>query len=303
MPTVLIGGGSGLIGTRLSQLLDDQGYDVLHLSRKERPNAPFRTYQWDVQAGTIDEEAVQQADYVINLAGAGIADKPWTKSRKELIISSRVNTARLFRDAFQRLNDYPKAYLSSTAIGYYGDRGEQLVQESDPPGQGFLSESTQAWEKAIQEVAETGVRTVGIRIGIVMSTQGGAMEKMMIPFRFYAGTYFGDGQQWYSWVHIDDVCRLFIHAMEQEEMSGFYNGVAPHPARNKDLVEQMKDAMGQTAVVMPAPAFAMRLAMGEMAHAVLDSTKVSAEKTLSTGFRFEHPELGPALKDLIDRKI
>ncbi|HKK78668.1 MAG TPA: TIGR01777 family oxidoreductase [Phaeodactylibacter sp.] len=299
MPTVLIGGGSGLIGTRLSQLLQEKGYDPIHLSRRQRPNAPYPTYQWDAEAGTIEDEAVQAADYVINLAGAGIADKPWTKARKALIISSRVKTARLFKEAFERTGHNPKAYLSSSAIGYYGDRGETLMTEEAEAGTGFLSESTVAWESAIQEVAQTGTRTVGIRIGIVMSTQGGALEKMLIPFRFYTGTYFGDGQQWYSWVHIDDICRLFIHAMENESMNGFYNGVAPNPVRNKTLVEQIKNAMNSPAILVPAPTFALRLAMGEMADAVLDSTKVSAEKTQSTGFDFQFPEIEKALGDLL----
>ena len=173
------------------------------------------------------------------------------------------------------------------------------MTEEAEAGSGFLSESTVAWESAIQEVAQTGVRTVGIRIGIVMSTQGGALEKMLIPFRLYAGTYFGNGQQWYSWVHIDDVCRLFIHAMENESMNGFYNGAAPNPVRNKALVEAIKKAMDSPAVIVPAPAFAMRLGMGEMADAVLDSTKVSAEKTKSTGFDFQFPDIDKALGDLL----
>lgn len=288
-----------MIGTRLSQLLQEQGYNPIHLSRSKRPDAPYPTYQWDAKAGTIEDEAVQAADYVINLAGAGIADKPWTKARKALIISSRVNTARLFKNAFARTGHEPKAYISSSAIGYYGDRGETLMTEDAEPGEGFLSESTVAWESAIQEVGQTGLRTVGIRIGIVMSTEGGALEKMLIPFRFYAGTYFGNGQQWYSWIHIDDICRLFIHAMENEAMNGFYNGVAPQPVRNKVLVENIKTALDSPALIVPAPAIALRLAMGEMADAVLDSAKVSAEKTMSTGFTYQFPEVEKALGDLL----
>lgn len=302
MPTILIGGGSGLIGTRLSQLLQEKGYTVLHLSRSPKQDAGFEAYPWDVAAGTIDEEAVRRADYVVNLAGAGIADRPWTKRRKQLIISSRVRSAELLADTFQRLGHLPKAYVSSSAIGYYGDRGNEWMPEEAEPGQGFLSESTQAWEAAIRSVGAVGARTVGIRIGIVLSTQGGALEKMLIPFQFYTGTYFGDGEQWYSWVHIDDICRLFIHAIEQPEMEGFYNGVAPNPVTNKRLVTGVKKAMGSPAVVLPAPAFALRLAMGEMADAVLDSTRVLADKVQKAGFQFNYPLVDEALQDLLAHK-
>lgn len=303
MPSVLIGGGSGLIGTCLSQLLQEEGFEVLHLSRSPRPDAPFRTFKWDVEKGEIDEQAIRSADYVVNLAGAGIADKLWTASRKALIMSSRRQSTELLAKAFQRLEHYPKAYLASTAIGYYGDRGNEWVDENSPAGEGFLADSTQAWEQAIQQVEDTGVRTVRIRIGIVLSTQGGALEKMLIPFRFYAGTYFGDGQQWYSWVHIDDLCRLFIHALRQTEMTGVYNGVAPNPVTNKALTEAVKRALQSPALLLPAPAFALRLAMGEMADVVLDSARVKAEKTIGSGFEFRYPEVQPALEDLLARKV
>ncbi len=299
MSTILIGGGSGLIGTRLSQLLQEKGYTVLHLSRNPQKDTGFEAYSWDVAAGTIDEAAVRRADYVINLAGAGIADRPWTKRRKQLIISSRVRSTELLADTFQRLGHFPKAYVSSSAIGYYGDRGNEWMSEEAGPGQGFLSESTQAWEAAIRAVGETGVRTVGIRIGIVLSTKGGALEKMLIPFQFYTGTYFGDGEQWYSWVHIDDICRLFIHAIEHPEMEGFYNGTAPNPVTNKRLVTGIKKAMDAPAVVLPAPAFALRMAMGEMADAVLHSTRVLSDKAQETGFRFNFPSVDEALQDLL----
>lgn len=299
MSTVLIGGGTGLIGTRLSALLKAKGYEVMHLSRTARPDAEFPAFEWDVEAGTIDEAAVGKADYVINLAGAGIADRPWTKARKKLIISSRVNAPALLADTFERLGHSPKAYISSSAIGYYGDRGNEWMSEDAAPGNGFLSESTQAWETAIQGVAKTGPRTVGLRVGIVLSTQGGALEKMLIPFRFYTGTYFGDGEQWYSWVHIDDICRMFIHALETPSMEGFYNAVAPNPVTNKRLVMEMKEALHSAAVILPAPAFALRLAMGEMADAILDSTRVLADKIQETGFTHEYPSIDRALQSLL----
>ena len=303
MSTVLIAGGSGLIGSRLSQLLREQGDDVLHLSRRHRPDAPYSTYRWDPGDSYIDDEAILRADYVVNLAGAGIADKPWTKARKRLIIDSRVDSTHLLLSAFERLQHFPKAYLSSAAIGYYGDRNNEWLNESSAPGQGFLAESCMVWEEVIDEVAQAGIRTVAVRVGIVLSTRGGAMEKMLLPFHFRLGTYFGDGSQWYSWIHIDDLCRIFIKAMEDDGMQGVYNGVAPNPATNKELTLAMKDVLGKPALAVPAPALALRLAMGEMADVVLSSARVRSKKIEAAGFEYAFPTLGKALPDLLHRKV
>lgn len=303
MPTVLIAGGTGLIGTHLSKLLKSRGYQVNHLSRTRDLHAPFPAYQWDLNKGTIDAEAIQTADYVINLAGAGIADKRWTPARKKLIIDSRVESAALLLRAFEEHNHRPKAYISSAAVGYYGDRGAEWLDEEAAPGQGFLAESCIAWEKAIQGVAESGLRTVALRIGIVLSTQGGAMEKMMLPMNFAAATYFGDGSQYYSWIHIEDLCRLFIWALENEKAAGFYNAVAPEPVTNKELTTTLGEAMNKPSVLVPAPAFALRLAMGEMADVVLSSARVSSQKVVEAGFKFAFTDLLEAMRDLIRRKV
>lgn len=303
MSTVLVAGGSGLIGSRLSQLLLDKGYEVLHLSRRPRPGGPFPVYQWDPALQTIDDEAVRRADYVINLAGAGIADKPWTNARKRLIVDSRVDSARLLLRTFERLGHRPGAYVSSAAIGYYGDRGDEWLDENSEPGGGFLPESCIAWENAIGALAKTGIRTVGIRAGIVLSTRGGAMGKMLLPFRFGGGAYFGDGSQWYSWIHIDDLCRMFISAIEDGSMQGFYNGVAPNPVSNKKLTEALKGALGKPALIVPAPAAILRLAMGEMADVVLHSTRASSKKIEAAGFEFLFPTLEKALPDLLERRV
>ncbi len=301
MQHVLIAGGTGLIGTRLSEMLVAAGHRVSHLSRRAQPNGTYPTYQWDVERGTIDDAALEDADVVINLAGAGIADKPWTPARKQLIIDSRVNSTRLLREAIQRATHKPKLYLSGSAVGFYGSRGDELLKEDSPAGEGFLSQSCAAWELAAREVAATGIRTVALRIGIVLSTRGGALEKMLLPLRFFLGVYFGNGRQWYSWIHIEDLCRMFIHAIENEHLQGTYNAVAPHPASNKSLVQALAAAFGRPALILPAPAFAMRLAMGEMAAVVLDSTKVSSQKITSTGFRCEYPTLLHAVNDLLTR--
>lgn len=303
MPTVLIPGGTGLIGHRLSQILKEKDYEVLHLSRKRRPDAEFETFQWDVEAGTIDDEAVRRADYVINLAGAGIADKRWSPSRKQVIIDSRVKSARLLLATFKKLEKSPQAYLSAAGIGYYGDRGDEWMRESAEPGEGFLPESCQVWESAAREVAEAGIRTVILRTGIVLSTRGGALEKILVSYNFYTGAYFGDGSQWYSWIHIDDICRMYLYALRNEQLKGVYNGVAPNPVPNKQLAETIGEALDKPSLIVPAPAFALRLAFGEMADTILDSTRVSSEKIEQAGFIFQHPNLKGALRDLLKREV
>jgi len=304
MPTILIAGGTGLIGQRLSRLLAAQNHTVLHLSRTRNLDAEFPAYHWDLQQMTIDEDALAQADIVINLAGAGVADKRWSAARKKLIMDSRINGNLLLKKYFSQLDNPPQAYLSASAIGYYGNRGDTLVQEDDPAGDtGFLPKSVVAWEKAIAEVAATGVRTVAFRTGIVLSTQGGALAKMLEPLQFLLAAYFGNGQQWYSWIHIDDVCRMYLKAIEDENMQGTFNAVAPHPVTNKELTQQLVKASGKPAIILPAPTFALRLVFGEMADAILDSTKVGAEKIQQADFTFEFPELYPALQDLLKRNV
>ena len=303
MSKVLIAGGSGLVGQRLSQLLQEQGYEVALLGRRKNPSSPYPSFQWDLSKQWIEEGAMENAEYVINLAGAGIVDKRWTTARKKIIIESRTESTRLLLKAMQEAKHSPKAFLSGAAIGYYGDRANELMLETAEAGRDFLSESCVAWENAIQEVAQSGIRTLAIRIGIVLSKKGGALPKMLIPFHFFIGSYFGNGQQWYSWIHIDDLCRMFIWGMEQEDMKGIYNGVSPQALSNKDLTIAIGKAKGGFFLPLPAPAFILKLGMGEMASTILNSTKVSSKKIEETGFQFLFPEAVNAVKDLLNRKI
>ncbi|MEO0339423.1 MAG: TIGR01777 family oxidoreductase [Bacteroidota bacterium] len=303
MSTILIAGGTGLIGNRLSELLTIEGHQVTHLSRTENLSAAYPAYAWDLQKQEIDERAVLQADYIINLAGAGIADKPWSKARKELIISSRTQSTALLLKAIEETKHQPKAYLASAAIGIYGDRGDKLLTEESAVGKkGFLAESCIAWEAAIKEVEATGLRTVTIRIGVVLANGGGAFPKMTMSLPFGVAPYFGFGQQWYSWIHIDDLARMFIYAINQEELDGIYNGVAPHPEKNKALVEKTVKASGKKALVVPTPAFALRVGMGEMADVVLSGAKISSQKIEDVGFEFLYPKLEDALAQLFGEK-
>lgn len=305
MANVLIGGGTGLIGSRLSELLANKGYQVMHLSRKENLDARFPAYAWDIKNSVIAEKAMKQADYIINLAGAGIADRPWTKARKKVIIDSRVQSTLLLKNAIEQFNPNLKAFISASAIGFYGDRGNEVLTESATTGskKQFLVESVLEWEKSIEEVAKIGVRTALVRVGLVLSTQGGALPKITLSTKANVGGYFADGSQWYSWIHIDDVCQIFIHLIENDNLEGVFNGTAPNPETNKNFTQKVGEAMNKKLVLIPAPAFGLKLAMGEMSSTVLNSSKVLPEQTQQSGFSFQHPDLVPALRDLLERKV
>ncbi|OAV42774.1 TIGR01777 family oxidoreductase [Lewinella sp. 4G2] len=295
---VLIGGGTGFIGSHLANHLADEGHQVRILTRSPKMGGRHLQFEWDTKKDYLDPAALKDVDYVINLAGAGIADKRWTAKRKKVIIESRTQTTALLAKGISKMAVKPKLYLSASAVGYYGDRGEELLTEHDGPRSGFLSRSCIAWEESTNLVAEQGVPVFINRTGIVLHPDGGALEKMLLPLHAFTSTYFGDGQQYYSWIHLEDIVRIYSFAIDNQ-LTGIYNGVAPGPVRNKQLAAAIGPAMGKAAVVIPAPAFAMKLAMGEMSHTVLDSAKVSSKKIEEAGFRFAHPELSQALIDLL----
>lgn len=293
MQTILIAGGTGLIGARLSVLLKAKGYMVRLLSRK--PAGPEQ-YAWDPARGILDNLALEGVDAVINLAGAGIADGRWTPARKQLIVDSRVQSAAVLRKAFQEGTHMPRTYLSASAIGFYGNSGEQWMDETSAPVEDtFMVECSGAWENAAEEIGALGIRTVILRIGVVLAKEGGALPEFVKPLRFGLGAYFGNGQAWYSWVHLDDICQIFIWALENEQVAGVFNAVAPNPVRNIDLVKATAKAMRQPAVFAPAPPFVLRLMLGEMSAVVLNSNRVSSEKIRAAGFHFSFPQVEGAL--------
>lgn len=303
MNKVLIAGGTGLIGQRLSKLLNEQGFLVQHLSRNANPSAPYPTFAWDVDKGTIDPQALENVDYIINLAGTGVADKPWTQARKRLITDSRVKSNQVLKRYILAMGQKPKAYISSAAVGYYGNNPtEQWVGEEAAPGKGFLPESCIAWEASIRSLAETGVRQVALRIGIVLATDGGALPKMTQSMKFGLAPYFGNGQTWYPWIHIEDLCRMFLFAMQDQDMQGFYNAVAPNPVRNKTLIQAAARIFARRAILLPAPSLALYTVLGELADAILTGVRASSAKIQKEGFDFEFPKLEEALLDLKQAK-
>jgi uncharacterized protein len=299
MKKILIAGGTGLIGKHLSLLLKNKGYEVSHLSRRENLNATFPAYAWQPETGVFDKKAFDNADAIINLAGAGIADKLWSQKRKKEIIESRTSGNTLIANYLGTEKHHVQAYISASAIGFYADRGDEIMTETSAVGTGFLAESTAAWEQSIAKVAATDVRTVALRIGVVLSPEGGALQKMLISFMFRMGVYFGNGRQWTSWIHRYDLCNIFLWALENQKMSGTFNAVTPNPLSNYDLTKAMSTAKGGGYLMLPTPSFALRLAMGEMADVVLGSTRVSSQKIENSGFAFTFPKISEALKDLL----
>ncbi|SHI61429.1 hypothetical protein SAMN02745146_1184 [Hymenobacter daecheongensis DSM 21074] len=300
---VLITGGTGLIGTRLAEMLIDAGYEVAILSRHPSQSR-YRSFRWDPAAGTIDETAVPYADYIINLAGSSVSDGKWTHERKRDILTSRLQGTSLIARELAKGNQHVRTFLSASAIGVYGDTGDQLVNENTPPASAddFLVDVSQQWEKAGQQVQALGIRTVLMRIGIVLSTEGGALVPLARTVKMMAGAPLGSGKQYMSWIHLDDLCRLFIQALEEPQWQGTYNAVAPNPVTNQEFTETLAEVMHRPLVLPKVPAFGLKLMMGEMSEIVLGSQRVSAEKVLRQGFRFEYPVLKEALESFYAEK-
>ncbi|PKV66552.1 TIGR01777 family oxidoreductase [Pontibacter ramchanderi] len=293
---ILITGGSGLIGSRLSEMLIDQGYEVAHLSRSPDKYSHYKTFRWDVQAGSLDENAITYADYIIHLAGAGLADEKWTKERKREILRSRVDSSQLLYKGLQQQKHRVKAFISASAIGIYGDSGDQLMSEESTYGEDFMAEVCKAWEASVWPIKDLGIRTVILRTGIALSEKGGALPQMARPVKLMAGAPFGSGKQYMSWIHMDDLCRLYIRAIEDTQFAGVYNAVAPHPVTNQEFTEALAEVMHKPLVLPKVPSFALNMMLGEMSAVVLSGQRVSANKVLQTGFTFEYNYLDEALE-------
>lgn len=303
---ILITGGSGLIGTRLSELLTAGGHAVAHLTRGGAPatgaaSAPYRTFRWNPAAGQLDATAVPWADAVVHLAGAGVMDARWTVARKAEIIASRVRGLHLLRDALARKDHRVQTLVSASAIGLYSDHGDAWLTENTPappPGTDFLADVCRQWEAAALQVRATGLRVPILRIGIVLSAAGGALPEMARPIRLGAGSALGTGRQWVSWAHIDDVARAFVAALTDARYGGVYNVVGPAPVTNADLTRAIAAQLNRPLVLPPVPGFALRLLLGERAQAVLASQRVRPDGLTSLGFTFDFPSLAPALAAL-----
>lgn len=301
MATVLITGGTGLVGTSLGQALLQKGYRVIILSRSARPSDPggVEFAQWDVEQQTIDEAAVAAADYIVHLAGAGVAEKRWTAKRKQEIIDSRVQSSRLIATALQRIPNQVKAVISASAIGWYGPDpvipNPHPFTETATPATDFLGSTCKLWEDSLLPVEQSGRRVVKLRIGIVLSKNGGALKEFIRPMKMGVAAILGSGKQVISWVHINDLIGMFLFAIESEKMSGPYNAVAPQPVSNKELTITLAKSRKRFYIPLPVPSFVLKIMLGEMSVEVLKSCTVSDEKIQSAGYTCQYKTISEAM--------
>lgn len=296
--TILITGPSGLIGTRLTELLVHRGDKVVHLSRS-KSQSDIPCFVWDVKNQTMEAEALQGVDSIVHLAGAAVVDERWTTSRKREILESRTLSTKLLADELKKARHSVRSFISASAIGYYGFIKDEIFTEESPPGNDFLANVTHQWERAADQVATSGVRLVKLRIGIVLSDKSGALQEMATPVRYFVGAPLGSGRQIVSWIHLDDVCSMFIKAIDDASMQGAYNAVAPNPVTNGELTRAIGKALHKPVFLPPVPAFVLKMILGEMAEIVVNGGRVSAAKIQLAGYTFKYPHVGEALDDLL----
>ena len=292
--TILISGASGLIGQALAGALVGQGHRVLALGR-QKGNAPY----WNIEEGVVSLGADKEIDVVIHLAGENVAQGYWTAKKKERILQSRVEGTRLLAEFFAGTPHKPHLMISASAIGFYGERGEEKLEEQSRKGTGFLADVAQAWEEAALSAREAGIRVVHPRFGMVLSPEGGALNKMLPPFTKGLGGTLGNGKQYMSWISIHDVVQAILHIMEHEELEGAVNLVAPHPVTNRQFTKELGQVIHRPAF-LPVPKFFLSLFLGEMAKELLfASTRVYPRRLQESGYVFAEPDLTTALQTLL----
>ena len=299
---VLITGASGLIGQRLTSLLLKEGVDCNLLGREGKSNLKdkrVKAFKWDIDTGEMDERAFEGVTAIIHLAGAGVADKRWTESRKKEIVESRVKSADLIYRFLKKGNHQVKTFISASAVGYYGDCGAELVSENHKPANTFLADVCKKWEQGAVKIGRLGIREVRCRIGIVLAEKGGALPELVKTIPLGVAGYFAKDNLYYPWIHIDDVCGIMIHALENPKLNGPYNTTAPGPILLKVLMQHILKVKKSSAILVPAPPFALKLAMGEMSEMLLSSQNCSDKKILDAGYRFKYADIDEALKDAL----
>lgn len=305
MATVLIAGGTGLIGQALTKELLTKGYEVIILTRhpqkEQKPTRHISYAAWDLSAQTIDENSIQTADYIVHLAGANVAGVRWTEKRKKEIVESRTKSGELLVKALKEIPNRIKAVICASGIGFYGADptipNPKPFVESDPADDSFLGRTCVQWENSLDPVTEVGKRLVKLRTGIVLSNDGGAYAEFKKPMKFGIASVLGSGKQMLSWIHINDIVGLYIYTIENEKINGVYNAVAPEPVSNKKLIHLMADEK-KISIPVSVPEFVLKLALGEMSVEILKSATVSNKKIEEAGYVFMFPSIEAAVKNL-----
>lgn len=298
--TVLITGASGLIGKPLTERLIKAGYVVHQLSRNiSKANKGAKIFKWDPSGMYIDPHCIDDVDVIINLAGEGIADRPWSNKRKQQIIKSRTGSIKLLYDLLKsHPNHHVTTFISSSAVGHYGDRKDEVLSEESEPGTDFLANTCLAWERAADKIDNLGLRLVIFRTGVVLTKEGGALPKIAKPIKLGLGAPLGSGKQWLPWIHIDDAVSMLLYAIENEEIAGIYNMASPFPATNKSFTQAVAKQFKKPLWLPPVPGFLLRVVMGEMSRVVLNSNKTTSDKIVESGFKFKYPKLEAALTNI-----
>ncbi len=301
---VLITGGTGLIGTHLTDLLLKNGHVVSHLSRNKKENqGSVKVFHWDLSQKEINKKAFDGVDCIVHLAGEGIVDKRWSAKRKKEIISSRTESLQLIHQTLKEISHTVKVLVSASGIGYYGaDRKEEILDENSLPGSDFVSQCCVAWENEALKFESLGIRSVIVRTGIVLSNQGGALMKMIPPIKYFLGAPIGTGEQWQSWIHIDDLCSLMFRCILVETYEGIYNGVAPEPVTNQVLTKNIAKVLSRPLWLPNVPSWVLTLLFGEMSVLLLGSTFVRNSR-IEQGekFVFKYPQCHEALREILGR--
>lgn len=306
MPTVLITGGSGMIGKSLTALLLENKFDVIILSRNNKnPVQGAKMAIWNIDNQEIDGDAIKQADYIVHLAGANVGEKRWTKKRKKEIVESRIKSSALIVKSLKEIPNKVKGIVSASGIGWYqetpgANQPEVRRVETDPVDDSFLGDTCRLWEESIEPVTLIGKRLVKLRTGIVLSNQGGAFPEFKRPVKFGIAAVLGNGKQTISWIHVDDLCRIYLEMITNENLSGVYNAVAPQAIDNKTFTNELAKKMkGKFFIPFYVPSFLLKIFLGEMSVEVLKSANISAKKIKDTGFQFLYPTIDAALRQLV----
>ncbi len=299
---VLVTGGTGFIGKKLTSLLVEKGFSVSILSRTvKKSSAAITYYQWDVNAGKIDEQAILNADYVVHLAGENIGVKRWTTARKQAILDSREKSTQLVYTTLLKTNKKLDAFISASGVGIYGAITDEVIcTEATPAASDFLGTVCQKWEAATLPIKDLGIRTVQIRTGLVLGKEEGVLKQLVPLFRYRLGSAIGSGKQYMPWIHIDDLCNMYFHAIVNPEMEGSYNAAVNDGTNNTTFSKTLAKVMGYTIWLPNVPAFVLQFVFGEMAQLVLKGRRVASDKIVQTGFQFQYVDLEKALRHCLN---